>query len=70
MRTAEESGLHKDLNLIVLIFCVQTTFFQIDSDIYQQEEGLAMGSTLFPLMVNIYMKYLEEMALRNGTTVC
>ena len=32
------------------------------SDIYWQE-GLAIGSLLLPVLVNIYMEYFEEMAL-------
>ena len=32
------------------------------SDIYRQEERLAMGSPLSQMLVNIYMEYFEEMA--------
>ena len=38
---------------------------EMESDIYQPEEGLAMGSPLWPVLVNIYMKYFEEMALES-----
>ena len=47
----------------MLTFCVETTYFGMGSDIYQQEEGLAMGLPLSPVLANIYMKYFEEMAL-------
>ena len=47
----------------MLTFCVETTYFGMGSDIYRQEEGLAMGSPLSPLLANIYMEYFEEMAL-------
>ena len=47
----------------MLTFCVETTYFEIGSDIYRQEEGLAMGSPLSPVLVNIYMEYFEEIAL-------
>ena len=51
-------------NLIeMLTFCVETTYFQMASDIYQQEEGLTMGSPLSPVLANIFMEYFEEMAL-------
>ena len=54
-------------NLIeMLTFCVETAIFGMGSDIYKQEEGLAMGSPLSPVLANIYMEYFEEMAL--GTT--
>ena len=47
----------------MLTFCVETTYFGMGSDIYRQEEGLAMGSPLSPVLANIYMEYFEEMAL-------
>ena len=47
----------------ILTFYVETTNFRIESDIYQQEEGLAMGSPLSPVLANIYMENFEEMAL-------
>ena len=45
----------------MLTFCVETTYFGMGSDM--EEEGLAMGSPLSPVLANIYMKYFEEMAL-------
>ena len=33
----------------MLTFCVETTYFGMGSDIYKQEEGLAMGSPLSPV---------------------
>ena len=51
-------------NLIEMFtFCVETTYFGMGSNIYRQEEGLAMGSPLSPVLANIYMEYFEEMAL-------
>ena len=51
-------------NLVeMLTFCVETTYVGIGSDIYRQEERLAMGSPLSPVLANIYMEYFEEMAL-------
>ena len=47
----------------MLTFCVETTYFGMGSDIYRQEEGLAMGSPLSPVLANLYMGYFEEMAL-------
>ena len=49
----------------MLTFCVETTYFGVGSDIYRQEEGLAMGSPLSPVLANIYMEYFEEMTLRS-----
>ena len=47
----------------MLTFCVETTYFGMGFDIYRQEEGLAMGSPLSPVLANIFMEYFEEMAL-------
>ena len=47
----------------MLTFSVETNYFGMGSNIYQQEEGLAMGSPLSPVLANIFMEYLEEMAL-------
>ena len=47
----------------IFTFCVETTYFGMGSDIYRQEEGLAMSSPLSPVLANIYMEYFEEMAL-------
>ena len=46
----------------MLTFCVETTYFKMGSNIYQ-EEGLAMGSPLSPVLAIIYIDYFEEMAL-------
>lgn len=37
-----------------------------ESDIYQQKEGLAMGSLLSPMAVTIYIEYFEEIALETA----
>ena len=47
----------------MLTFYEETTYFGMGSDRYRQEEGLAMGSPLSPVLANIYMEYVEDMAL-------
>ena len=47
----------------MLTFCVDTTSFGMGSDIYREKEVLAMGTAFSPVLVNIYMKYFEEMTL-------
>ena len=44
-------------------FCVETTYFGMGADIYRQEEGLALGSPLSPVLANIYMEYFGEIVL-------
>ena len=45
-----------------LTLCVKTTYFGMESDIYQQKEALSMGSPLFLILANVYMEYFKEMA--------
>ena len=59
----EHTCIPIDNQMEMLTFFVETTYFGKGSDIYCQEEGLAMGSPLSPLLANIYMEYFEEMAL-------
>ena len=47
----------------MLTVCVKTTYLEGGSDIYRQEEEMAMVSLLSPVLANIYMEYFEEMAL-------
>ena len=42
---------------------IETTYFEMGSDIYRQEEGLAIGSTLSLVLANVYMELFEEMTL-------
>ena len=41
----------------MLTFFEKTTYFGMGSDISRQEEELAMGSPLSPVLANIYMEY-------------
>ena len=59
----ERTCIPVDNLMEMLTFCVETTYFGMGSDIYRQEEGLAMGSPLSPVLANVYMEYFEEMAL-------
>ena len=43
--------------------CLQTTYFQFQDSFYEQVEGAAMGSPLFPVVANLYMEAFEERAL-------
>ena len=47
----------------MLTFCVEIIYFKMGSDIYRQGEGLAMGSPLTPVSVNVHMEYFEGTAL-------
>ena len=42
---------------------VETTFFKMGPDIYQQEEWVALGSPFLSVLANLYTEYFEDVAL-------
>jgi hypothetical protein len=69
------SKLHNDDTLAerpVLLFeaimellesCLRTTYFQVDDRFFQQKDGITMGSSLSPIVSNIFMEHFEKLAL-------
>ena len=61
-----------DLNLekeeLAQLLEVATTnqLFQFDGQLYEQTDGVAMGSPLGPLMANVFMCHLEDKLARDG----
>jgi hypothetical protein len=47
----------------LLEVCLKTTYFQVDDTFFQQKDGIAMGSSLSPIVSNIFMEHLERLAL-------
>jgi hypothetical protein len=47
----------------LLEVCLRTTYFQVDDKFFQQKDGMAMGSSLSPIVSNIFMEHLENLAL-------
>jgi hypothetical protein len=46
--------------------CLKTTYCQISDELYQQTDGIAMGSKLSPLISNIYIVNVEKVALEQS----
>ena len=63
----ERTCIQIDNRMEMLTFYVKATYSWMGSDIYRQEEGLAMGLPLSPVLANIFKEYFEEMAL--GSTL-
>ena len=49
--------------ILLLEFCHKNTYFSFQGQFYKQVEGVAMGSSISPIVANLYMEYLEQRAL-------
>jgi hypothetical protein len=47
----------------LLKVCLRTTYFQVDDKFFQQKDGMAMRSSLSPIVSNIFMENFEKLAL-------
>jgi hypothetical protein len=43
--------------------CLTTTYFQFEDKFCQQKEGIAMGKCLSPVVSNMFMEHMGEIAL-------
>jgi hypothetical protein len=59
---ADRSLLHIETIMELLEDCLRTTYFQVDVKFFQQKDGMAMGSSLSPIVSNI-MEHFEKLAL-------
>ena len=55
--------------ILLLEFCLKNTYFSFQGQFYEQVEGAAMGSTVSPIVANLYMEYLEQKALSIAPTL-
>jgi hypothetical protein len=60
---AEQSALQAEAITELLEICLRTVYFQVDEKFFQQKDGMAMGSFLSPIIINIYMENFEKVAL-------
>ena len=52
--------------IFLLEFCLKNTYFSFQGQVFEQVEGVAMGSPVSPIVVNLYMEDLEQKALSTG----
>ena len=50
-------------SILLLEFCLKNTYFSFQGQFFEQVKGVAMGSTVSPIVANLYMEYLEQKAL-------
>ena len=68
-RLKDDHTLNKRTNLSaddiieLLRFCMSTTYFLFDGDMYEQIFGTAMGSPVSVVIANLYMEWWEQTAL-------
>ena len=48
---------------MLLGICLKTTYFMHHQQFYEQTEGAAMGSPVSPVVANIFMEFVEEVAI-------
>jgi hypothetical protein len=60
---AGRSVLELEAIMELLEVCLRTRHFQVDDKFFQQKEGMAMGSSLWPIVSNIFMEHCDKLAL-------
>ena len=62
--------LNVDDIMELLKFVLETTYFRFEGEIYQQKFGVAMGSPVSPIVVNLYMEDLEQKIIATAPVDC
>ena len=48
-------------NIILLLeFCLKSTYLSFQGQFYEQVKGAAMGSLVSPIVAKLYMEYFEQ----------
>ena len=63
----KRTNLNVDDIMELLKFVLETTYFRWEGEIYKQKFGVAMGSPVSPIVVNLYMEDLEQKIIANST---
>ena len=51
----ERSALNGDSIMELVEVCLKTSYFQFGDKFFQQKDGMAIGSSLFPVASNLYI---------------
>ena len=63
-------NLNKDQFKCLLNLAAKESYFLFDGELYQQVDGVAMGSPLGPTLANIFLCHYEDIWLRNCSLEC
>ena len=53
--------------ILLLEFCMKNTYFSFQGQFFEQVEGAAMGSSVSPIVANLYMEYLRAKTPKHCT---
>ena len=59
----EKTTLKANDILELLDICLNTTYFTYQGNYYKQKQGAAMGSSISPIIANIFMEDFEQTAI-------
>ena len=59
----ERTPLSVSVIMDVLVCCLNNSYFQEKDTFYSQMEGLPIGSSLSPVIANIYMEWFKNQAI-------
>ena len=63
-------NLNKDQFKCLLTLTTKQSYFLFDGELYQQLDGVAMGSSLGPTLANIFLCHYEDIWLRDCSLQC
>ena len=64
------TNLNIDDIMELLKFVLETTYFRFEGEIYQQKFGVAMGSPVSPIVVNLHTEDLEQKIIATAPVDC
>ncbi|XP_072041441.1 uncharacterized protein [Amphiura filiformis] len=62
---SERTNLNVDQIVELVSICLNTTYFSYQGKFYKQQHGVAMGSPVSPIVVNLCMESFEQQALQS-----
>lgn len=64
---SQNCGIEKKEFMLAIKFVLKSTFFKFNNKMYERTYGTPMGSSLFPIIADIFLQDLEKKALNSLT---